>query len=142
MQVSDLMTTEVVAVPADATLAVAVEQMLKQSVGSVIVTHDGDPAGIVTESDALRAALLADAPFEAIPVAKVTSRPLTTITPHQTVRAAIETMVDAGVKKLPVVDGYELVGIVTLADVAWHFSDIRKEATSLLDNRQNWESKT
>lgn len=139
MQVSDLMTPEIVMAPADATLADAVELMLKRQVGSVVVSRDGNPAGIVTESDALRAALLVDSPLEDISITRVTSSPLTTITPHQTVRAAVEKMVDAKIKKLPVVDDYELVGIITLTDVAWHFSDIRKEAKSLLDERQGWE---
>jgi CBS domain-containing protein len=140
MQVRDLMSREVVTVPADASLAEAVELMLSERVGSVIVTRDGDPAGIVTESDGLRAALRAEAPLDAIPVARVATSPLTTIAPAGTVRAAVERMLDADVKKLPVVEEFELVGVLTLSDVAWHYSDIRQEAADLVEGRRGWES--
>lgn len=140
MQVRELMTREVVSVPMDASLAAAVKLMLAERVGSVIVTRDSDPAGIVTESDAMRAALEADASLEAIQIAWVASSPLTTIAPAQSVRTAVDRMIDADVKKLPVVEDFELVGIITLSDVAWHYSDVRKEAADLFARRRKWES--
>lgn len=56
MLVQELMTTDVVTCDADATLRQAVGLLLEHGVGSVILTSDeGNPTGIITETDALRA---------------------------------------------------------------------------------------
>jgi signal-transduction protein with cAMP-binding, CBS, and nucleotidyltransferase domain len=66
MHVHELMTTTVVTAPADSPLERAVERMLAERVGSVVVTRDGDPAGIVTETDAMHAGAATDRPFAEI----------------------------------------------------------------------------
>lgn len=141
MLVRDLMTTDVVTVDADASLAEAARSMLSAGVGSVIVTRDGTPTGIVTESDALAAGAVADVPFEGIDLAEVMSEPLVTIEPDITVRAAVERMDAEDVKKLTVLDGMTLLGILTMTDVVQSYHDIVREAHQLDDRREGWESK-
>jgi len=53
--------------------------MVDHGVGSVIVTDDGTPAGLLTETDALEASAPADRPIEAISAADVMNRPVETI---------------------------------------------------------------
>jgi CBS domain-containing protein len=101
---------------------------------------DGNPAGIVTESDALDGALQTGDPLDAIPVTKLTHRSVMTISPETTVQKAARIMAERDIKKLPVKDGLELLGIITLTDIVWHLSDIRKEAASLDAVRERWES--
>jgi CBS domain-containing protein len=50
--------------------------MVDHGVGSVIVTDDGTPAGLLTETDALEASAPADRPIEAISAADVMNRPV------------------------------------------------------------------
>lgn len=47
-------------------------------------------------------------------------------------------MADEGVKKVPVLDDFDLVGIVTLTDIVWHLSEIRQEAAGLEDAHSEW----
>lgn len=123
MQVRDIMTTDVVTAEIDASLQVVVARMSENRAGSVIITSEGTPAGMITETDALRAGYRTERPFTKIPAQEVMTRPVKTIAPDATVRRAGEKMDEHDVKKLPVMDGIELVGIITLTDIVQHVSD-------------------
>lgn len=139
MLVRELMSTDVVTVHRDASLQAAVERLLEAGVGSVIVVDDdGYPVGIVTETDALRAAAGTGAPLAAIGVADLSHRAVVTTAPDRTVQRVARRMADEGVKKVPVLDGIDLVGILTLTDIVWHLSEIRKEATELGEMPDDW----
>jgi CBS domain-containing protein len=141
MLVRDLMSAEVVTIDIANSLRAAAKLMLSARVGSVIVTEDGNRVGILTENDALAAGCVADVPFDEIPVSEAMSRPLVTIQPDKTVRAAVERMEAEDVKKLPVVDGMDLLGIVTMSDVVKGYQEIMQEAHQIDDRRDGWESK-
>jgi signal-transduction protein with cAMP-binding, CBS, and nucleotidyltransferase domain len=140
MQVREIATSEVVSCPADATLTQAVESMLDQRVGSILVTRDGDATGIVTETDAMHAGAVTDRPFDDIEVREVMTSPLETISPRATVRDAVQQMQTADVKKLPVVEQLDVVGIVTLTDIVYHYSDIVREAQDAATRQSRWET--
>lgn len=131
MRIKELMSTDLVTVPSGATMKGAAGQMLHNGVGSVIVLNDGAPVGIVTEMDALRVGYAANRSFESVPVHKVMSRPLITIEPTKTVRTAIGRMGKKNVKKLPVVSGFDLVGIITMTDIVRNHGELLNEARSL-----------
>lgn len=131
MLVEEVMATDLVTCGADASLRAVAERMLAERVGSVLVYRDGDPAGIVTESDLIRAGYRSRRPFADVDAASAMSRPLVTVPGDRTLRRATERMAEEGVKKLPVSDGLELVGIVTLSDVVFHFSDLKGEIHEL-----------
>ncbi|MGM0604290.1 MAG: CBS domain-containing protein [Halobacteriota archaeon] len=142
MLVHELMSTDIVAVSTDGTLREAAEAMLKAGVGSVIVTHEDEPVGILTETDALKAGYAANRAFEEIPVHKVMSHPLRTIHPNATVRAAVDRMRTEGVKKLPVVEDLNLVGIITATDVANKHDDMIREALAVDRGREGWQAES
>jgi CBS domain-containing protein len=139
MLVEEIMSTDVVTCESDVTLQSIVVQMLKHTVGSVVVTRDGSPAGIVTETDALQAGAVTERAFVDIPARKVASHPLVTTTRDSSVRGAIDRMQRNEVKKLPVLDGTTLVGIVTQTDVAIHFDDVTAEIHERYQQRDRWD---
>ncbi len=132
------MTTDVVTVPAGASLRQAVGRMLRDGVGSVVLTREGTPSGIVTESDALKAGYRFERPLAEIPVTKAASDSLTTITERATIRKAVRQMRRHDVKKLPVVNGMELVGILTMTDVVVRHESLIDEAIALEEGRDGW----
>jgi len=138
MLVCDAMTTDVVTIPADALLRRAVGVMLREGVGSALLARDGDPAGIVTETDALRAAYRFERPFGEIPVAKAASDGVVTISPDATVRKAVRKMHEVDVKKLPAVEGLDVVGILTMTDVVREQGALIDEAVRLEEGRSGW----
>ncbi|WP_245902754.1 CBS domain-containing protein [Salinigranum rubrum] len=138
MQVRDVMTTDCLTVPSSATLADCVSRMLMAGTGSVIIDDDG-PLGIVTESDVLRAACDIDEPLGDIPAHVAMSHPVERIEPTATVRKAAQRMHDLGIKKLLVARGLDPVGVVTVTDLVWHFSDFQREAGRLALEGHAWE---
>lgn len=138
MLVSELMSTPVASIPIDRSLQEAVERMLADRIGSVVVAEDGNPVGIVTETDVLVAGYRSGAPFRDIPVAEAASRPLITIAPDATVRAAVERMREEGVKKLGVADGLDLRGILTHQDVVQSHPDLIREAIEHVEPPDGW----
>jgi len=138
--VEELMSTDVVTVDIGASLATAVERQLDAGVGSVVVLDDGTPCGIVTENDALEAALKTGRPLHDISIAKLAHGSVVTTHPEMTVQTVARQMADEGIKKVPVLDGIDLVGMLTLTDIVWHLSDIRSEVAEIDGARERWES--
>lgn len=118
MDVNELMTREVVSVQVDDTMWDAADLMLRHGAGSVIVYDDEVPEGIVTRTDALRAAYLSKSALSDISVSREMSSPLRSTTPTTSVSDAVAEMADADVKRLAVEEDLDVVGIVTTTDIA------------------------
>lgn len=117
MEVTEIMSTDVVTAEVGVSLQTVVERMLEHGVGSVVITDDRTPAGLITETDALTAAARSGRPLADIPAAEVMTRPVKTVEANATVSRVMRRMAEHGIKKLPVMDGIELVGIVTYTDL-------------------------
>jgi len=127
MNVEQLMTANVVTADIEETIRTAVASMLSNHVGSVIVTNEGNPTGIVTETDILQAGYATDEAFSEVLLKHVMSHPITTIAPDKSLRTAMRTMKNENIKKLPVQDGLDLVGILTMTDVTRQYNEIVQE---------------
>lgn len=135
------MTTDLVTCDAGASVRDASERMLRNRVGSVVVTNEGSPAGIATESDVLYAGYVTDDPLSQIPLRKAMSSPLVTVQPTKTLRVATDRMRTEEVKKLVVVDGMTPVGILTTGDIVNNYSAIRREVRDLAAEADGWSSR-
>ena len=133
------MSTDVVTVHRERSLRDAAGRLLAEDVGSVVVVNDeGNPVGILTESDCIRAAYESGRALDDIPVSALSHRPVVTTKPDSTVPFVASKMRQEGVKKVPVMDDLDLVGIVTLSDIVWHLSEIRQEAAARDNPRSEW----
>ena len=96
----------------------AARLMKEQDVGSLPVVEDEMLVGIVTDRDIviLGVAVLSD--VSSLSVMDVASHELTTVAPDQDLDEALRLMAQEQVRRLPVVDGDRLVGILAQADVA------------------------
>jgi CBS domain-containing protein len=137
MRVRDIMSTDLVTVGLEDDLQTAVTRMLENRVGSVVVESDGEPAGIVTETDVLAAGTSFEALFSGIPVTRAMSENPVTTDPETPLEDAVDTMHEYGIKKLPVVEDGALVGIVTLTDLVYHRHDLASEARELERRRDD-----
>jgi len=140
MLVRELMSDPVVTVDSTASLRGVVGAMLDRDVGSVVLVEGGDatPVAIVTVSDVLRGTHDRDEPLSAIPARTAGSSPLATVEPDRTVGDALERMREEGVTHLPVVSGLDVVGMLTLTDVALGYEEIREEALEVAGRRRSW----
>lgn len=108
---------EVVSVTADATIAAAANVMQDENVGSVLVTEDDALVGILTDRDvAVRVTAEGRDPAETL-VRDVMTEDLLTVTIEEEISDLIEAMGEHEVRRIPVMDGDEVAGIVTLDDI-------------------------
>lgn len=140
MRVADVMTRDVLTADVNESVRQAVGRMLEYGAGSVVVLKDGDPAGILTKVDVMRVGHEHDRPLSEIPVYAAASRPLITVKPSTTVRAASTRMFDHGIHHLPVAEDLELDGIVTATDILAAQDDLLKEAQEREEQREEWDA--
>lgn len=112
------MTAGVITAAPEASAVSVARQMRDNRVGSVVVVDPaGSPVAMVTDRD-LAVRVFAGGIDPEIPVGEHASRPLVCGEPEMELDEAAALMVQHRVRRLPVVDGDSLVGIVTLDDIA------------------------
>ncbi len=108
---------DVLQIEADASVFEAVKRMVEANVGSLLVTERGEITGIVTERDYLRRVALEGRTDKDTAVGEIMSSPLVVVTPQTTIDECMAVMTDQRIRHLPVVDGGEVVGVVSIGDV-------------------------
>jgi CBS domain-containing protein len=123
-QVSEVMTTEVVATRPDDHVTKIWDLMVEKDFTGLPVVKDGRPIGMITRFDLLKGTARIGKESERrpadsmqVPVEKFMSTPLYSVTPEDSVRTAIELMLKHDVGRMSVVDGGKLVGIVDRNDL-------------------------
>ena len=116
IQLRDIMTAEVLTISAERPVAEVTSMMVKIRVGSAVVMQGSWLAGILTERDVLRAAA-SGSDLTKSPVSEWMTRNPITATPDTTLEEAAEVMLSNGFRHLPVVEGRELQGMVSIRDV-------------------------
>jgi CBS domain-containing protein len=117
LTVGDLMTTRVVAATPEDSVADAAAAMVGQKVGSALIMQGRFLAGILTERDVLRAAASGSDLTNSPVSAWMTTGP-EQASPDTTVEDATQLMLLHGFRHLPVLQGREVRGVVSLRDLA------------------------
>ena len=117
-QVRDVMTPSVRTASPGQSLAEAAEVMKAEDVGSVPVVEEGRLVGILTDRDIVIGAVAERRDPQTVKVDEVASRELVTVEPDQDLDEALALMAQHRVRRLPVVEGDRLVGVLAQADVA------------------------
>jgi CBS domain-containing protein len=129
--------SDVARITAAGTVAEAVALLRERNIGALVVTDGGAVAGMLSERDVVRA--LADpgtAPGDLLarPVAELMTPAVTTCGPRATADELMRMMTDQRVRHIPVMDGDELVGIVSIGDVVKsRIDELQTEADTLHD---------
>jgi CBS domain-containing protein len=122
MLIREVMTEQVVTAAPERTVREIAELMRERNVGSVVLVESERPVGFVTDRD-LALSVIADGRDFGDHVADHASSPVITAEPAMDVEEAAELMVRHGVRRLVVVDGERLTGIVTLDDLSSRTGD-------------------
>lgn len=123
MQIRDVMTESVVTATPEATVREVAELMRERNVGSVIILGEaGELVAFVTDRD-LAVSALAEGRDPADRACDHASSPVVTAEPGMGVEVAADLMVRHAIRRLPVLDGERLIGIVTLDDLAARTGD-------------------
>ena len=132
--VEKIMSVDVVSLDYSKTASDAALLMTTRNVGSIIVTKNDRPFGIVTERDLIRRIGKKDIYFRDILLEHIASRPLITAEMQVTVEEAAQIMLKNKIRRLPIVNAgnkKQVVGIVTVTDLAMFLSHTRRPGLAL-----------
>jgi CBS domain-containing protein len=118
MNVADYMTTEVVSVEIPGNRDDVLKILKRTGISGVPVLKDGRLVGIITRKDMLRKA------DETQLGLLMTPRPAT-VSPDASIQEAARSMLEYGVRRLPVVEDEELVGLISVADLIGAIAQLR-----------------
>lgn len=125
------MQTKIVTIGEGESLSTAEDIMRLGGVRHMPVVHGGKLVGVISERDLLRISLSALNPgaiqerrafLQALEVGRVMSSPPIVIEPLAGVEIAAQRLAERKIGCLPVLDGEELVGLLTATDVLFHFA--------------------
>jgi CBS domain-containing protein len=115
--VGEIMSTSLVTAEPSSTVAEAATIMGERHVGSTLVMEDGRLVGIFTERDIVRA-LSQDFDAPGHPISHWMTSDPRTIAAETTVEEALEIMFAGGFRHLPVAQGSEVLGMVSMRDLS------------------------
>jgi CBS domain-containing protein len=124
MQLREIMTAGVITAEEGEEVLTVARLMRDRGVGSVVICDpEGGPAAMITDRDvAIRVA--ADDRSLSEPAGKHASRPLISGEPAMDLEEAAALMVQHRIRRLPIIEGERLTGIVTLDDIAVRTGDL------------------
>ena len=122
MKAADIMRKGAETISSSATAAAALRKMQQQKVSSLIVDrrNKDDAYGLLTKGDIVTKVIEAGAKrknLSGTKVFQIMSKPLITVPPGLAVKYCIRVMKKAGVSRVPVFDGKQIVGILSLSDI-------------------------
>jgi CBS domain-containing protein len=132
MPIEDLARSDAVTADPGASVAALAATMAEENVGSVVITDDETPVGIVTDRD-LAVRVLAEETDPAGQTAEdVMSDGLLTIEPDAGFYEAASLMAEHGIRRLPVAVDDTLVGIITADDITELFADEQQHLSDII----------
>jgi CBS domain-containing protein len=123
--IKDVMTSEVRACEPSATVVDAAKIMAQADVGPVPVVEGGRLTGIVTDRDIAVRVVAEGRDPGSTTIGEIASTKLVTISPDDDLETAVKLLAENQVRRIPVVEGDRLVGIVAQADIARLGSDAK-----------------
>jgi CBS domain-containing protein len=118
LKVGDLMTRNFTHVPPQTTLKDCAKIMIKNKVGSLLVTENQKLKGILTEKDIVWAASKSDCKdFSEIQIKDIMTKKVTTIKPGTDITKALKKFKTKKVRRLPVIEKRKLIGLITTTDI-------------------------
>jgi CBS domain-containing protein len=101
----------------NATVIAAIRLMDEKNIGALPVVDNGRLVGIVSERDYTRKVILKERSSQEILVSEIMTKQLLMVTPSDSVTECMRIMTEKHVRHLPVLEGTDLVGILSIRDV-------------------------
>jgi CBS domain-containing protein len=116
--IREVMTPQPWALSPETPVAEAARIMRRNDIGDIVVTEGSQLWGILTDRDIVVRALAEGRDPQSTTVGDICSRDLTTVAPTDSLGHAVTLMRERAIRRLPVVEGGTVIGIVSIGDVA------------------------
>lgn len=136
MKIRKLMVKDVITLQTDASAYDAVKLMNKNRIGCLVALDNGKIVGILTERDLLERVLEKCKNPKETRVSEIMTRQVIVGKPDMQLVEATRLMFENKVKKLPIVEGNRLAGLVTLTDIA-RATSVDKKTLELIEALSN-----
>ena len=115
----DIMTPDAQCIRENDSVADAARRMAELDVGALPICGEDDRLkGMITDRDIVLNCVAEGMDTTEVKVADYAGDEVVTIGADDDIEEALDTMVKAGVRRLPVIDGHDLVGMISQADIA------------------------
>jgi acyl dehydratase/CBS domain-containing protein len=139
LTVEDVMSSPVETVAPDATAAAAARALRDARIGSLVVTDGDGPVGILTEADVVDL-VAREADAGSLTVAEILSDDLVTVEPDVTIEDAAVLLAEHDIRRLPVCEDGDLVGIVTTTDLSYYLPHLSRKSEGWTDRLERLHS--
>ena len=136
VKIRALMVRKVITLQAHASVYQAVRLMNENKIGCLVIVRNGETVGILTERDLLERVLEKCKNPKETNIFEVMTSHVITGNPDMGLHEAARFMFENKVKKLPLVEGNKLAGIVTLTDIA-RATSVDEETIKLVEKLSN-----
>ncbi len=117
LNVRDVMSHPIITVDEDALVTEIVKSMAELEIGSVVITAEGKPTGIVTERDVALKVLLKNKRADEVRAKEIMTSPLITVAPEMSLDEATKIAAEKRIKRLPVVEHDVVIGLVSCRNI-------------------------
>jgi CBS domain-containing protein len=122
--IRNIMTKTIVTIDENKTALEAARLMSERGISSLIVMKDGMPKGILTERDFIKKVCAKELHISQVKIANIMSKIRTYAEPDTPIEVAVQRMVNQRIRRLPIMQEGQVVGIVTVTDLARHLRTI------------------
>ena len=125
---------EVFSIAPDATVHEVLTFMAKHNTGALMVVSNGKVVGIVSERDCVRKVDLEGRSAKTTKVSEIMTSKVVYVEAGQPLEECMALMIDKNIRHLPVYDGKELLGLISVRDVLKEVIDVQKFMISQLEH--------
>ena len=117
MKVKEIMSFPAIAEDEDVPVAKIIKHMELSRIGSVVITKAGKPAGMAVDQDIAAKVILKDINPDEMKAKEIMSSPIITVEADASVEDASGIMARKGIRRLPVIEHGELVGVISIRNI-------------------------
>jgi CBS domain-containing protein len=121
-------------IEADSSVYDALERMVSHNIGALVVYHENEFVGLMTERDYARKVILKGKNSKETTVAEIMHSKPATVTFEDSIERCMEIMADKHIRYLPVIADQHVVGLVSMGDVVRFIMDDQKNTIQSLQN--------
>ena len=129
--------SRLITIHSEATVFEALEIMMKYNISAILITKNGDLEGIFTERDYARKVVLQGKSSKEVQIKEVMTHAPIVISPDDTLDHCMALMTDKHIRHLPVKEGNQITGMVSIGDVVKFIIEDQKETIKNLESYLN-----
>jgi CBS domain-containing protein len=118
--IRDIMNKHVVTISKEKSALEAAKLLVEKDISFLVVTEGQNPIGILSEADYVKKVLVNDKRASEVTVADIMSPKFRWVEPTTTIEDAVQKMLNNKIRRLVVLEGQKLAGVITQTDLAAH----------------------